>query len=212
MKICFPSLAALVLAAGAVAQGAPCFESTFGANIGAGDDSVSYNNALGFTFPGPSGPVTAIDISSNGFLFLGTNPANSPDCCSGNASLFTTGNPRIAGYWMDLYPPGAPVGGGVFYNTIPASPGHPARAVVTWYQCPEYFTNPNITAQVQLVSTGEIVISHDAGNQQPQNFHSPLVGVTQGGAATANVVNFGTLPIGGVNTGTNPTAYQVYSI
>jgi hypothetical protein len=212
MNIRFPSLAAVVLAAGAAAQSAPCFETSFGVNIGAGDDTVSYNNPLGFTFPGPSGPVTAIDISSNGFLFLGTNGANGPDCCSGNASQFTTGNPRIAADWMDLYPPGAPASGGVFFNTIPASPGHPARAVITWSQCPEYYSLPNITAQIQLVSTGEIIINHDAGNQQPQNYHSPLVGVTQGGAAIANVVNFGTLPIGGVNTGTNPTAYQVYSI
>src|SRR5262245_26771470 len=118
MKICFPSLAAVVLAAGAAAQSAPCFESNFGVNIGAGDDTVSYNNALGFSFPGPSGPVTVIDISSNGFVWLGTSLLNGPECCSGIASSFTTGNPRVAGYWMDLYPPGAPATGGVFFNTF----------------------------------------------------------------------------------------------
>jgi len=212
MRASRPLAVVLAFAAGAAAQSVPCFENALGTNIGAGDDTVSYNNALGFTFPGPSGPVTAIDIASNGFVWLGTNPNHDPACCSGDSAAFLAGDARVAGYWMDLYPPGAPAGGGVFFNAIPAGGGFPARAVITWSQCPEYFSNPNITAQVQLVSTGEIVINHDAGNVQPQNYHSPLVGVTQGGAAVANVVNFGTLPVGGVNTGTNPTAFQVYSI
>jgi hypothetical protein len=206
------SLAVLALAVAAAAQSAPCFENSFGTNIGAGDDTVLSNQALGFTFPGPSGPVTAIDISSNGFLWLGTNAINSSECCQGNTSLFLSENPRVAGYWMDLYPPGAPAGGGVFFNSIPAGGGFAARAVITWNLCPEYFSYPQITAQVQLVSTGEIIISHGAGNVAPQSFHQPVVGVTQGLGATANVVGFAQIPAGGVTTGSNPTAYQQYTI
>src|SRR5580765_7204003 len=101
-------LAGFVICASMLAQSVPCFEPAFGTNIGAGDDTVSFNNALGFTFPGPSGPVTAIDMSSNGVVWLGTNPVNGSECCSGNPTGLTAGNPRVAGYWMDLYPPGAP--------------------------------------------------------------------------------------------------------
>src|ERR1044072_3307076 len=76
MTVSRVSLAVLALAAGLAAQSAPCFETSLGANIGAGDDTVSYTRALGFTFPGPAGPVTTIDISSNGFVWLGTHLAH----------------------------------------------------------------------------------------------------------------------------------------
>src|SRR5262245_66603463 len=127
MKICFPSLAAVVLAAGAAAQSAPCFETNFGVNIGAGDDTVSYNNLLGFSFPGPAGPVTSIDISSNGFVWLASS--NDNGCCGGYLPSFLTGLPRIAVMWGDLNPGAA---GAVWFNTFPASGTQPARPGVTW--------------------------------------------------------------------------------
>ena len=67
---------AAILGSYALAQTpAPCFESNLGTNLGLGDDQVSQGNALGFTFNGPGNTaVTAIDISSNGFIWLGSNP------------------------------------------------------------------------------------------------------------------------------------------
>src|SRR5262249_47715498 len=153
-------------------------------------------------------PVTVIDIASNGFVWLGTNANHQADCCSGDSTAFLAGDPRVAGYWMDLFPPGAPAGGGVFFNAIPAGGGFPARAVITWSQCPEYPTFPNITAQVQLVSTGEILISHAASNVAPQNYHSPLVGVSQGNGAVDHPVQFASIPGGGINTFAVGSAYQ----
>lgn len=202
-------LAAAVTAAAALAQSAPCFETSLGTNLALGDDQVSYNNALGFNFSGLGGTFSAIDISSNGFIYLGTNTSHGSNCCSGYDITFLTGDPMIAGYWMDLYPPGSTTGG-VFFNTFPASPGVPARAVITWYQVPEYFSNPAITAQIQLLDTGEIFIHHDINNPVSQAYHTPLVGVTQGLNATANIVDFASIGPAGVNTGTNPTAYQWY--
>jgi hypothetical protein len=207
-----PLAVVLAFAAGAAAQSVPCFENSLGTNLGAGDDTVSYNNALGFTFPGPAGPVTAIDISSNGFLWLGTNLNHDAACCSGDPVAFLAGDPRVAGYWMDLYPPGAPAGGGVFFNAIPAGGGFPARAVITWSQCPEYFSNPSITAQVQLVSTGEILINHAASNATPQSYHSPIVGVSQGNGAVDYPVQFAAIPGGGITTFGIGTAYQQYNL
>ncbi|HLQ37781.1 MAG TPA: hypothetical protein VK348_08270, partial [Planctomycetota bacterium] len=200
----------LAIGASAFAQGAPCFEPSLGASIGASDDSVSYNNALGFTFPGPGGVnYTAVDISSNGFLWLGTNPAHGDECCQGYVPGFLSEDARVAGVWEDLYPPG---GAGVFFNAIPAGGGYPARAVITWNQVPEYGTSSLLTVQIQLVATGEIMINHAATNGPVQySFHAPVVGVTQGGGASPNVVQFAAITPGGVNTGTNPTAYQQYS-
>lgn len=207
MSLARTMLAAAITAAAALAQSAPCFEPTLGSNLGLGDDQVAYANLLGFTFPGPGGAVTDIDISSNGLLYLGTNASNGAGCCYGNATTFLSGNPCIAAMWEDLYPPGSTTGG-VFFNTFPATSTTPARAVVTWYQVPEYFTNPPITVQVQLFDTGEIIIHHDANNGP--STHTPLVGVTQGLGATANPINFSAVG-SALNTGTNPTAFEWFS-
>jgi len=63
--------------------------------------------------------------------------------------------------------------------------------------------------QIQLLSTGEIVIAHDPHNGVAS--HQALVGVTQGGGATANPVVFSSIVGAPINTGTNPTAYQEYN-
>jgi hypothetical protein len=194
-----------------LAQSAPCFDSNLGPSLGLTDDSVAYNRALGFTFPGPGGNYTNIDIASNGFLWLGTNINHYNGCCSGDAASFLSDDPRIAGMWMDLNPSMPTTGGGVFFNTVAATPSSPARAVITWNNVPEYGMSTLITVQVQLVSTGEILIAHNAGNGVAYAGHAPLVGVTEGLGATANVVPFASMPGSIANTGANPTAYQNYT-
>src|SRR5262245_56850208 len=102
------TLAALVVASlvpALHAQGAlraPCFVTQFGTPLNLGDDQVAQNNALGFTFPGPAGPIASIDISSNGFVWLGSNTNSA--CCNGDLPTFLTSMARIAPIWMDLNP------------------------------------------------------------------------------------------------------------
>src|SRR5690348_10229483 len=67
------TLALLVTGLAAQSAAAPCFESGYGANLHLGLDQVQVGTALGFTFPGPAGPVTSISISSDGFVWLGSN-------------------------------------------------------------------------------------------------------------------------------------------
>src|SRR5687768_2537344 len=112
----------------AIAQ-APCFDNNLGTPITLFDDQVSQPQTLGFTFPGPAGPVTTIGISSNGFIWL-DGTSNNSRCCTGNEQGFLSDPPSIAAGWMDLYPPGAGPGDGVFFNTTSAS------AVVTWRNIP----------------------------------------------------------------------------
>jgi hypothetical protein len=203
--------AAILLSAPAIAQvaNAPCFETNLGTNLNLSDDQVSGPQALGFTFPGPSGPVTSIWVSSNGFIWLAANTDSR--CCSGDEQWFLSDPASIAGMWMDFYPPG---GTGVYFNAIPASGSAPARGVVTWNAVPEYgaaLTAPPETVQVQLLSTGEIVISQNITNNIDGNTgHTALIGVTQGNNATANPIDFLSLTSNPVNTGTNPTAYEVF--
>ena len=187
---------------------APCYESNLGTNLGLGDDQVAQNNLLGFTFPGPGGVnVTSIDISSNGFVWLGSN--NDSGCCDGDLTSFLNDLPRIAAMWMDLFPPGGP--SGVWFNTFAATPNAPARAVITWDQVPEFGTAaPLFTVQMQLLATGEIVLWYDAACTVA--FHNALTGVSAGNGATANAIDFSAVTINAPhNSGTNPTIHEEQS-
>lgn len=184
---------------------APCFESNLGTNLALGDDQVSQGNALGFSFTGPGGgAVTAIDISSNGFVWLGSNA--SAACCNGDLTAFLTDMPRIAPLWMDLYPPG---GNGVYFNTFPATTTSLARAVVTWYQIPEYATTNPLTVQLQLLEDGSFTFTYDTSVANTN--HTAIVGCTEGVTAVGNAVD-----ISGINSsnpyfsGTNPTIHEEF--
>ena len=200
------ALATLLVGSMALAQSnLPCFETAPGTNLNLTDDSVAQGLQLGFTFPGPAGPVTTIDVSSNGFLWLTSSTNNR--CCSGMANIFVSDGPSIAACWMDLNPS---IGGLVTFQTFPGSATAAARAVITWNAVPEYGSSNVITAQVQLLATGEIVIFQDPGNANP--FHDMLMGVTQGNSATPNPVDFSTIGSTPVVTGSNPTVYEEWTV
>ncbi|MGB3966089.1 MAG: hypothetical protein WBO45_05120 [Planctomycetota bacterium] len=195
------SLGSVLCAQGAVT--APCFVSAFGTALGLGDDQVAPNNALGFTFPGPAGPVTAIDISSNGFVWLGSNTDSG--CCNGDVPTFLTGMARIAPMWMDLDPSS---GGDVWFNTFPAAGSQPASAVVTWDSVPEYGDIAPMTIQLQLFADGSFAMLFDSNCYSV--WHDPLTGVTQGTAAVANPVDYSVIAGGSPHlSGTNPTVHEL---
>lgn len=198
----------LLLTAALTAQGAstaPCFVTNFGTNLNLTDDSVAQGNALGFTFPGPAGNVTSIDISSNGFVWLGSNI--DPACCDGDPVLFLSGTARIAPLWMDLDPTTL---GAVWFNTFPASGSTPASAVVTWDNVPEIGTPTGMTFQLQMFADGSFVMAYDPSVSNVN--HIALMGVTEGTAATATPIDFQTTSTTNPYiSGTNPTVYELQS-
>jgi len=194
------SLVPALCAQGAI--GAPCFVTQFGTNLNLSDDSVSLNNALGFTFPGPAGNVAAISVSSNGFVWLGSN--SNSECCNGYLPSFLTSMARIAPVWMDLNPSQT---GAVWFNTFPASGSQPASAVVTWDSVPEFSETAPMTIQLQMFADGSFTFLYDSACY---NFwHTMLNGVTQGGTAVANPVDFSGITGGTPHlSGTNPTVEE----
>jgi len=98
--------------------------------------TIAPNNALGFTFPGPAGPVTAIDIFVERFRLA--RQQHQFALLHRRRQYVHQRSGSIAGIWEDLYPPG---GGGVFFNTFPPTGGAPARAVITWSAVPEFFSD-----------------------------------------------------------------------
>ncbi|MBI5849827.1 MAG: hypothetical protein HZB39_02130 [Planctomycetes bacterium] len=189
--------ASLSLGTGVVAQSTPCFESNFGTNLGLGDDAVAQNLVLGFNFPFAGGTSSAIDVASNGSIWVQPSPNNHSRCCFGDPTALVSEGPSINPFWMDLDPSS---GGAVWFNTFPG------RAVITWDNVPEYGGVIGMTFQVQLLADGSITFWWDAACTS--GFGTALVGVSPGG----NVLDPGAtdLSTNPLNTGVEPTLYEVY--
>jgi hypothetical protein len=207
-KLISSAIAVAVLASSLAAQGAigaPCFVNALGANLALTDDSVAVGLPLGFSFPAPGGSaVTAISVSSNGFVWLGSNADSG--CCNGDANKLTTQMARIAPFWLDLNPS---AGGAVWFNTFPAVGTTPASAVITWDQVPEFqgFGNP-MTFQLQMFGDGSFVLLYDP-NVAATN-HTALVGLSQGISANQNNFDLSSSIGTPVDTGNDPTAFEQF--
>ncbi|MEZ5962537.1 MAG: hypothetical protein R3F56_01705 [Planctomycetota bacterium] len=191
----FPVLASLVSVL--AAQTPPCVESSIGTDLQLGDDQVSSALSLGFSFPFAGRSTSIVTVSSNGFLWLGSNTDDG--CCNGDLTSFLASTARIAVAWTDLDPSSS---GSVHFATFAG------RAVITWDNVVEYGGSSPISAQAQLMADGSIILSW----QFPLSIdsHTTLVGVTPGGSTgTSRSVNFnGGLPF---DSGTSATVYEVFS-
>lgn len=152
--------------------------SGFTNNLALGDDACG-TVTMPFAFPHAGGSTSTLSVSSNGFVWLGSN-ANSA-CCSGDSVTFLS-DPmaRIAACWMDLYPPGAPAGGGVFADFDAVSGDY----VITWSQVPEYSASPAVNMQVALSPTG---VFHIRYQTMTNTTHQALAGYSMGSASSSTL-------------------------
>ena len=195
------AMAALLLATSATAQ-LPCFDSAPGTDLGLGDEMVAVSQPLGFVFPGPAGPVSSVSVSSNGFVWLGTNPATG--CCHGDGAAFLAQGARIAIAWTDLAP------GSVQMRTVAAAGGVPARAVITWRGVVENGQNVPFTAQLQLGSDGSIAMSWSDSVRVQQ--HAMLVGITGGGVVGSSAMDLSATLAGAVlDSGSAPVCLETFA-
>ncbi|MCC6784741.1 MAG: hypothetical protein IT457_17980 [Planctomycetes bacterium] len=195
----FPLVLAAAVATTTVvahAQGAPCFEANFGTDLQLGDDTVAGGLALGFAFPFAAGSVSAITVSSNGFVWLGAGTASA--CCNGDVGQLLANAPRIAPLWVDLNPAAA---GSVHFNALPG------RAVITWNQVVEFGQAASFTVQLQLLADGSFVVFFDPAVGIVG--HTALLGVSPGGGAVdPGAIDFASaLPF---DSGTRPTIYESF--
>ncbi|MEX2595605.1 MAG: T9SS type A sorting domain-containing protein [Salibacteraceae bacterium] len=115
-----------------------------GTNVSLGDDAVSAQLPIGFTFRFFENQYTTFQISSNGFITFGSNTYNG--CCSGqflpNATL---PNNLIAFAWEDLNPS---QGGTISYQTVGTAPNR--KLLVNFNAVPHFYNVDNVTTQLQL--------------------------------------------------------------
>jgi hypothetical protein len=114
-------------------------------SVSLGDDATISNLSIGFTFNFFANQYTTFGISSNGFIFFGSNTANG--CCSGqNLPNGATPNNLIAFAWEDLNPSS---GGAIKYYTVGTTPN---RKLVVFFDGVHHYgsTAYNVTSQVHL--------------------------------------------------------------
>jgi N-acetylneuraminic acid mutarotase len=125
------------------------------------DDCVNDNVPIGFNFVFYGNTYSSVNISSNGFIEF--PPGAADGCCTGRTiPLADDFNNIIAAAWTDLFPPGAPSGGGVFYETRGRAPNRyliVAYQEVPWYQ--EVGTN-RVTTQIILYEGTNLIEIHTA--------------------------------------------------
>lgn len=172
------AIAALLLGCALSAQtSAPCYEPNLGVLLGSADEQVFPAITLGVPFPGFGNNYTQVEVSSNGFVWLGGNNNPDPGCCAGTGAALVAGAPRICALWNDLVTDG--VGGSGVYHF-----SQPGRDVITWYQAYEaYDANVRFTVQLQLLATGEFTVWYHPNTTIAQLPHTGVCGVSPGNGA-----------------------------
>lgn len=132
------------------------------------DDESRGPFALPFSFAYPGGVTNAIDIASNGFIWLQSGN-NNARCCDGDPLQFVFDPASICAMWMDLDPTNAPATGGIFYDVVGSTEVH-----ITWVDVPEYATFNNNTFQITLRSNGSFRLAWANANCLT---HASLVGI-----------------------------------
>ncbi|MBI3848448.1 MAG: hypothetical protein HY292_27770 [Planctomycetes bacterium] len=159
----------------------PIWESRFGADLGLTDDSdvTVPISTYGFTFPFGGTTYSGsslISISSNGFVTLGGTNGNG--CCSAIELDFLSALPRIAPLWVDLLPRGH-----IYVHPFDDWGGPETdRLVITWDTV--FFQNRQpATIQLQLLSTGTMVMSYRCLDLDGSGLGDALTGITPGSGA-----------------------------
>ncbi len=167
------------------------------------EDDETQSVDLNFAFPFLGDTYTAITVSSNGFIWLGTSETDD-DCCDADDAEFLSDPPRIAPAWYDLDPgeSGASITVADLGDSI----------VVTWQGVPEFSNDDGNTFQVQLFSDGRIVFNYETLNADTSgsgHFHDAIIGVT-GGNGASDPGETDLSPFGSFSTGSQGTVYEFF--
>ncbi|MCA8949549.1 MAG: hypothetical protein KDE27_08605, partial [Planctomycetes bacterium] len=132
-----------------VTAAAASLDPQIGTATGIGDDALFTVN-LPFAFVHPSNPAgsTAVDVCSNGYLWLDAGATTSAAYAPIASNLFAE-PARLALLWTDLNPTD-PLSDDVYVDV------RPDRAVITWNAVVEYGRPTPLTAQCVLFADGSI--------------------------------------------------------
>ncbi len=156
------------------------WDAVFGSSITPGDDGAVLVT-LPFSFPYAGGTWTQMYVGGNGIVSFGANP--NPSGFYDPADFYST-TPKIAGYYMDLNPPGG-VAAGVKVKS------EATKYTVTWNQVPEYGTANLNTFQIVLYPSGTFTLTYNGIASTLASGGNPIVlGFHPGGAPPLDVISF----------------------
>lgn len=163
---------------------ASCYEPNFGTLLGSNDDFVFPAITLGSPFLAFGNVWQQIEVSTNGFVWLGGNGNPDSGCCSGTGALLAAGAARVCALWTDLVTDGVN-GSGVYHRALPG------RDVITWANTFEsYDPNVRFTVQLQLTAAGEFTVWFHPSTTIAQLPHTGVCGVSPGGVADPGSLDF----------------------
>jgi hypothetical protein len=173
----------------------------------ASDGLQSVNLGAQYAFPFEGTKITSINVATSGLIWLNTSANTSQCCILGNSSAaltaFEQGPARIIPGWAALQPGPA---GPVDFNQISDANG--TRTVLTYYQVPTSLTT-NVTFQLQLFTTGEIIFSYlQFGGTSLGPNPATVLGLTGGGDFSPNMFDFTALQPGVPATLTGASIYD----
>lgn len=120
--------------------------------INLGDNQVSNNINIGFSFDYYGETFTRFKISSNGFITLGTSNFNSGCCAGQNMPNAADPDNVIAGYWNDLNP-----GQAGTIETYEAGSGANEVRVINFINVPHFGAGDSNTFQIVLYESSNII-------------------------------------------------------
>lgn len=140
-----------------------------GSTVTLGDDQVSGDLPIGFTFNYFGTDYTTFRISSNGFVTF--SPETDNGCCSGENIPWSSASepgPVIAICWDDLRPPS---GGIIRYETVGTAPNR--TLVVEFSNVVHYFSGPDvIDGQIHLQETTNCIDIHVTTQNETSGSHT----------------------------------------
>ena len=143
------------------------FNAASWTNVTLGDDAVSSNLPIGFSFDFFDNSYVNFKISSNGFISFGNN--NLSGCCAGEVLPDATLGPNnlIALFWEDLAPN---LGGTIRYVTTGVAPNR--RLVVEFLNVPHFGGGDNVTGQIHLYEGTNVIQIYVASQPATSGRHT----------------------------------------
>lgn len=182
----------------------PCYDADFGTLLGSADDTVFPAVALATPFPAFATVWQHVEISSNGFVWLGNAGNIDSGCCAGTGTGLAAGAARICAFWTDLVTDGVN-GSGVYHAS------RPGREVITWANAFESY-DPTIrfTVQLQLSGSGDFTVWFHPSTANVQPAHTAVCGVSPGNTAAPPSIDLSVaMPY---NSGASPTLYEQWAV
>ena len=165
-------------------------ENMFDPNIGelvATCDDCFVQRTLPFTFGFYGQPHTTVFVNNNGNLSFDFGDGDYTE----SVAEFN-GQPRISAFWDDLISEGDIPATGLYVNDQ-----IPGKFIVTWFRQQEYCCVGDSTIQATLFLDGRILYSYNGVTSL-----DAIVGVTPGGAAPIQQVDFSATPMVSVDATT----------